>query len=482
MERQVVQDLLRCFLEKRGVQGIDLCKELEELLAYGIAKGCFADPNTVFDKEEWRRFGDKIWTAVLDEDKIAKKLGKAWRAVMNALQQHHAEQQAARAASERLGSVAGTAAAGGAEKVSPYPLPPSMNKILIPPGMLGGQGVEPSAPPVPPSSSPSLRPSSPLREESCPLAPSGSGEGARLVAAAEPDTSEAQRLAVERRKMWQQIAGQAVSDGDQGASEALYQAFRVVYAPTVNGGVAATITSLDWKLLSQLRSTVNESGIHGEPSRQMLDYMWEQGLLLPSDIQSIMRLILTQHQQLLFNAHWQAVCQESVAVQRQPGDPLHGVTIEELLGIGAFLRVEAQALLGPDKLREGMRLARIALDRVKSPGGIPSYMGVKQGRDEPFGSFVDRVANAIQSAGVPEHMHRALLQQCALQNGNATTRSVIMTLPGNWSIEELLERMAQVPSGPQAMLVNAIKELGVGLKQQAQAAQSQVLAALAPLR
>ncbi|NXY80364.1 POK9 protein, partial [Glareola pratincola] len=56
----------------------------------------------------------------------------------------------------------------------------------------------------------------------------------------------------------------------------------------------------------QLRSTVNESGLKGEPTRQMLDYIWGTNVLLPSDIRSIMRLILTQHQQLLFNAHWQA--------------------------------------------------------------------------------------------------------------------------------------------------------------------------------
>ncbi|NXW52755.1 POK9 protein, partial [Nyctiprogne leucopyga] len=46
----------------------------------------------------------------------------------------------------------------------------------------------------------------------------------------------------------------------------------------------------------QLRATVNESGIHGEPARQMLNYIWGGNILLPVDIKSIMRLILTQHQ------------------------------------------------------------------------------------------------------------------------------------------------------------------------------------------
>uniref|UniRef100_A0A8C5T730 dUTPase-like domain-containing protein n=1 Tax=Malurus cyaneus samueli TaxID=2593467 RepID=A0A8C5T730_9PASS len=39
-----------------------------------------------------------------------------------------------------------------------------------------------------------------------------------------------------------------------------------------------------------------------------------------------------------------------------------------------------------------------------------------------------------------------------------------------------------MPVGPQAMLVEAIKELGIGIKEQAQASHNQVLAALAPLQ
>ncbi|NXU80842.1 POK9 protein, partial [Oreotrochilus melanogaster] len=36
----------------------------------------------------------------------------------------------------------------------------------------------------------------------------------------------------------------------------------------------------------QLRATVSESGIQGEPTRQMLDYIWGGNILLPSDIKT----------------------------------------------------------------------------------------------------------------------------------------------------------------------------------------------------
>lgn len=75
-----------------------------------------------------------------------------------------------------------------------------------------------------------------------------------------------------------------------------------------------------------------------------------------------------------------------------------------------------------------------------------------------------------------------MLKQCALQNCNSTARSILSTLRSNWTIEEALEKLSSVPVGPQAFLVEAIKELGAGLKAQAEASHNQVLAALAPLQ
>ncbi|RLW05295.1 hypothetical protein DV515_00005383 [Chloebia gouldiae] len=128
-----------------------------------------------------------------------------------------------------------------------------------------------------------------------------------------------------------------------------------------------------------------------------------------------------------------------------------------------------------------MRLARAALDKIKALGGTPSYMTIKQGREEYLGTFVDRVAAAIENAGAQDFMKGPLLTQCILQNGNPTTRSLLQSMGGNWTIEELLEWAANLPVGPQAMLVEVINNLGAGLKEQAASAQSQVLAALVPL-
>ncbi|KAF1519507.1 Endogenous retrovirus group K member 8 Gag polyprotein, partial [Eudyptula albosignata] len=474
MNRQATYNLLKCFLEKRGTIGIDLKKELPDLLEYGVTRGVFTNPDTVFEENEWRKLGDQLFDAVIKEEKTARRLMKPWRAVMNQLTMHKAEQKAAAAAAERLGATASVVApaaaapTAGATPPPECPLPPSVRTLMIP-SHSGGLG--------------NLFQLAPALEEQA-VGPPQTTEGPASRWGNNPFFApEAAELVSARQQCWQRVAEEAMNAGDrEAAASLLSEAFPVLYQHNAQGNLMATIQNLDWKLLTQLRATVNESGVKSEPTRQMLDYLWATNILLPGDIRSIMKLILTQHQQLLFNAHWQSECMRSVATVRQPGDPLHGVSIEELMGLGAYLRIEAQALIGPDKAKEAMQLARRAFDQLREPGGIPLYMGIKQEREEPFGTFIDRVATAIQAAGVPEYLRGTILKQCAIQNCNPATRNILATLPGTWSIAEGLERMAQVPMGPQAMLVEAVKELGKSLQEHTQSTHSQVMAALAPLQ
>ncbi|NXE07442.1 GAK8 protein, partial [Lophotis ruficrista] len=473
MERQAAYDLFTAFLQKRQVKGIDLHKELPGLLAYRYAKGCFSNPHTVHELGEWRKFGNLLWEAVIDDDKTAKKISKLWRVVHNELLQCQAEKRAAvqaTTAHEKNRHYDADWIGGGT------PLPPTVSSVLLPPlkstaldeaGMLAAdQNIVPSAPPA------QVDPGPPECD------PFSANEP---IPGAESDLAGA--MARERREAWAALAREGMENGDEQVLQVAAElACPVTFQAAAGRGLVANITALDWKLLSQLRSTVSQFGVKSEPVKQMLDYIWSTQVLLPADCRGIIKLIFSQHQQLLFNAHWQAEVNATVAMPRQPGDPLHGVTIDELMGLGPYIRMEAQALIGPDKCREAMRLVRLAIEKVKEPGGVPIYMGIKQGREEAFGTFIDKVAAAIEKAEVPEYMRGALLKQCALQNCNTGTRSVLNTLGANWTIEEALERIATMPTGPQVFLVEAIKQLGEGLQEQARAAQMQVLAALAPLQ
>lgn len=196
------------------------------------------------------------------------------------------------------------------------------------------------------------------------------------------------------------------------------------------------------------------------------------------DIKGIVRMIMTQSQLLLWQANWQRYCEVSSHQPRQQGDPLSGVTVEQLLGMRRFATIDVQIQLGPDICLEAMRTAQLAIPAVETSPPSPSYMAIKQGGEETFAQFVDRVSAAIDQSGVQEWMKPALLRQRVLENNNPSTKSIILTLPGDATIEQMLERMSRVPVGLQATLVEAARELGKDLIQ----AQHQAFAALAPLR
>ncbi|RMC17249.1 hypothetical protein DUI87_05827 [Hirundo rustica rustica] len=301
-------------------------------------------------------------------------------------------------------------------------------------------------------------------------------------------------MAQGRRETWAALAQQGWQREDPELAAAAQEqidtcAFPVIFQPNAQGGQRAELVNLDWKLLSQLRATVASYGVTSEPAKQMLEFLFNANLLLPSDIRGISKLIYTPHQRLLFEARWREEAAVSAALPRPQGDPLTGLTMNELMGQGPFHRIEAQVALGQEKLREAMAVARRAMGKIRAPGGTPIYMGIKQGRDEPLGSFVDKIIEALSKAGIADHMQDALVKQCILQNGNANTRSLIAAAPGHWNVQDLLDKAESMPSGTQVFMVEALQKIGEGLQQQAQAfreqtasAHTQVLAALAPLQ
>lgn len=504
-EQEAAYNLLLCFLEKRGVTEINPRKELAGLLSHAVAWGFFKEPNKIVSENEWRNYEEKLWDAVISGKKTAKKLSHPWRAVVQCLEKHQAEQKVAKQASAGFSSdnssdnsvKSHSASAEGPPGIirignSQPPLPPASNTITLPMSATTASASigcnRPTQTEWPPPTNPFLDPEpdelSPDEEaeleEQAAWYHGGDSQTTNMLG----EKGSAKKIAEQRWQQWAEIMRDAVAAVDTQAVEEIggALAFPVVYTQGAEG-LVANITALDWKLLSQLRNTVNESGIHREPMKQMLAYIWGSGILMQNEIRAIFKMILTQLQLLLWQAYWQDLCANSAAAQRAPGHPLHGVTIEQLMGTFQHATTEAQAALGPDKLKEGMRLALDALGCVKVFAGAPSYMSIKQGRDESFASFLDQVSGAIENVPeIQDGMKGALLRQCVMQNCNAATRSILVTLPGDISIEIMLDRMSRVPVGNQAMLIEAIQNLGLNIADKIAGSQVQICAALAPLK
>ncbi|XP_075300282.1 uncharacterized protein LOC142364530 [Opisthocomus hoazin] len=486
MDKEVALELLQRFLEKRGVE-LGCIKQLVGLVATGKLKGFFKTPDSLFEEKEWRDFGDVLWDMVIDDDKIGKKLMKPWREVINCIKRYKVEKNLAAVVTQKL------------EKVEPSAPPPEAGCSLFSSGTT-----------APPGDNALLFSTSKVPEPPCWEKVKVTMEGSSNNQEAEEEKELGIGRKVEQQGMEQGKGEQGnketgkdsgtcrrpmginwrkVADEASEAGEFLPLAFPVAFEEDAHGDYHGNHAPLGWKLLSQLRNTVNESGLHGEPSKQMLNYIWGGAVLCPEDIKVIMRMIMTQSQLLLWQAHWQRYCEASAQTPREQGDPLRGVTVEQLMGAGPFVTIRAQLQMGPQRCLEAMRTARAALEHVKTAQPSPSYMGIKQGREETFARFIDRLTSAIEQSDVPEWMRAALLRQCVIQNSNTQTRNIISSLPADATVELMLDRMSRVPVGPQAMLVEAMKQLGSDILQAQQQAftaqqqfQQQVFAALQPLR
>ncbi|RMB96024.1 hypothetical protein DUI87_27463 [Hirundo rustica rustica] len=316
MDRQAAYDLFTSLLKGRGVKSLDLDKDLPSLLGHATSYGFFANPHAVHELAEWRKYGDKLWELVLDDDKPAKKMSKFWKIVQNELLKCEAEKQAVVAAKE----------AQGKNKIyyghPSDPNPPGVAFVDLPP-----PPPPLPAPPLPSNADPpSPTPPEPPATEPFPGALS--------------DLAEA--MAQGRRETWAALAQQGWQREDpELAAPAQEQintcAFPVIFQPNPQGGQRAELVNLDWKLLSQLRATVASYGVTSEPAKQMLEFLFNANLLLPSDIRGISKLIYTPHQRLLFEARWREEAAKSAALLRPQGDPLAGLTMDELMGQGPFI-------------------------------------------------------------------------------------------------------------------------------------------------
>lgn len=148
MEREVTLTLLQCCLEKRGVES-GIVKQVLGLTAYGEADGMFVHSEELFEEEAWCKFGDILWHKVIDEDKDAKKLMKAWREVINCIKKLKVEKQVAATASRHL---AGLPEDTGQIKPACDYVPIPLSSASIPVQTNGLQevreSVNPSAPPL----------------------------------------------------------------------------------------------------------------------------------------------------------------------------------------------------------------------------------------------------------------------------------------------------------------------------------------------
>lgn len=177
--------------------------------------------------------------------------------------------------------------------------------------------------------------------------------------------------------------------------------------------------------------------------------------MCPYDCQNLMRLLLTPMQYLLWESNWCQHAQLETSMQRQPKDPLYGVTADMLTGCGEFATLEKQLPFSTPMHR---RSAQLALEAFFSLPGTtaPSFGSIKQGVTEMYVHFIDQLCDAIiQHPDTNDQMKSQMFRVLAFDNVNNSTKPLLSTLPSGAPVEDVLQRVYRAEQRQQASTVVA---------------------------
>lgn len=119
----------------------------------------------------------------------------------------------------------------------------------------------------------------------------------------------------------------------------------------------------------------------------------------------------------------------------QPGDPLRGAGIPELMGTEPFLNPRLQARLNDAILRQSASLALQAVLKLPEAGKVePSFTSSRQQVSEPYTQFID-----IDNREAKE----ALM---AAENANTDCKKILQALPVNTTLAQMTEACDRVGS------------------------------------
>ncbi|XP_068014600.1 endogenous retrovirus group K member 24 Gag polyprotein-like [Melanerpes formicivorus] len=198
--------------------------------------------------------------------------------------------------------------------------------------------------------------------------------------------------------------------------------------------------SLNWKMLKEIKQAITTYGLKSGYTTALTDNLFSVQLLTPYDIRVIVHTLLTPHQQVQFFDMWQAACNAAEAVPRQPGDPLCGVTAQQLMGLGPFASLDWQARFPVEVLQLTQNLAIRAWSGIQDDQAGPAFATIRQGPTEPYGSFVRRLHTALAANTDMDGVTKTkMLDTLAFDNANVKTKQILSTLPRGARTAEMLQ-------------------------------------------
>uniref|UniRef100_A0A8C4JZ42 Gag polyprotein n=1 Tax=Dromaius novaehollandiae TaxID=8790 RepID=A0A8C4JZ42_DRONO len=199
---------------------------------------------------------------------------------------------------------------------------------------------------------------------------------------------------------------------------------------------------LPYEAVKGVRKSVKDYGLQSAYTMNLFQAVAEGYTMTPHDWKTLCRLTLTAMQYTV----WLTEYRDRATVQTMSNlNNMANIGIEELMGEGRYATAIAQVQLPQEALEQASLLALQALRKV--PAGMPaqSFATVRQGPQEPYIQFLDRLQNAIHQQIESEEAQRLLLMQLAMENANADCQKALRPLrSANLSLADMIRACQNV--------------------------------------
>ncbi|GAB0208645.1 endogenous retrovirus group K member 10 Gag polyprotein-like [Grus japonensis] len=180
---------------------------------------------------------------------------------------------------------------------------------------------------------------------------------------------------------------------------------------------------LPYDVIKEVRKSIKEYGLQASFTMNLLQVIGESYVLTPLDWKSILRLVLSAAQYSVWFSEYRELVQVQVMNNLTAGT---AIGLDELMGEGHYATGIAQAGLSRNVLTQATGLALRALRWVPDfSKQESSFASIRQGPQEPYVQFLDRLQTAIQRQIDSSEAAELLLFQLAIENANTDCRRAI---------------------------------------------------------
>lgn len=213
--------------------------------------------------------------------------------------------------------------------------------------------------------------------------------------------------------------------------------FPVVYTGDSDDKDSPTWEPLPLKTLKELQATVRTMGPSAPYTIQIVDMVASQWLT-PHDWHQTAKATLSPGDYILWRTEYEDKNKETVQKSSGKGGPK--VTLEMMLGTGAFVAPASQVKIPKFILKEVTTNAVLAWRTIPPPGSKKTVLaGIKQGNEESYETFVSRLEEAIHRMMPPGEGAEMLLKQLAWENANSLCQDLIRSVRKTGSIQDYVK-------------------------------------------